>query len=181
MKKTISVFLLTSFMLFSSSGCLKKANVNEGANDTQTAMVIYQAFGEVFSQIQYTPSPNLKEGINQTINSPYGGHVTVTGTATYDEVSERVNWMLNIGWWSYRMVSGSTDLTLSGLMSYSGFSNSAGTMSAHFSSSKLTLKGKMNGESVDHDWSYKFDINVNGSGHGTMSGEMDGRSFSYSF
>jgi len=180
MKKVINIFILAALILFSSSGCLKKASNTAGANDTQTAMVIYQAFGEVFSQIQFTPSPELKGGINQTINSPFGGHVTVTGTATYDEVSQRVNWMLSIGWWSYRMVSGGNDLTFSGLMSYSGFSNSAGTTSAHFSSSKLTVKGTMNGTSVDHDWDYRFDINVS-NGHGSISGEMDGRSFSFSF
>ena len=181
MKKLINIFFLAAVILLGSSGCSKKTNdPNAGVNDSQTALVIYQAFGEVFSQIQYTPGPNLKEGINQTINSPFGGHVVVTGTATYDEVSQRVNWMLSIGWWSYRMVSGANDLTLNGLMSYSGFSNSAGTMAAHFSSPKLTLKGTMNGKSVDHDWNYSFDINVNNN-HGSISGSMDGRSFSFTF
>lgn len=182
MKKAINIFILMSVILLSTSGCLKKtSDLNAGANDSQTAMVIYQAFGEIFSQIEYTPSPQSKGNINQTINSPSGGHVTVTGTATFDEVTGRTNWMLIIGWWSYRMISGGNDLTLSGQMSYSGFSNSAGTMSAHFSSTKLTLKGLMNGESVDHDWSYNYDININGSGHGSISGEMDGRSFSFNF
>lgn len=181
MKKVVSISMLVAAILVASPGCKKnKDSVSSGTLDTQASLLIYQAFGQVFSQVQYTPSASLKEGINQTVNGPFGGHAVLTGTVTYDEVTGRVNWFLTFGWYSYRIVAGETDVTINGQMTYTGFTNSAGTMSAHFSSPLLTMRGTISGEQINHDWNYKFDLNVS-NGHGSISGEMDGRSFSVTF
>jgi len=184
MKKAISAFILGVIILLLVAGCAKKVEdltgATTGATDTQTAMAIVSAFNTVFSQIQFTPTDNPVGSIDQTINGPNGGSVHVTGTATLDQTTQKVNWSITLNWSNYRFLQGSNDFTLNGQMTYSGYSDASG-VEAHFAAPNINIKGTMNGSSVDVTISFSFDLKVNSSGHGSISGNIDGRSFSNSF
>lgn len=180
MKNRILIILF-AFAVLAMSGCKKSEDTPTELSDAQSAMITYQSFSVVFAQVQFTPMDQAYGNVNQTITSPDGGKVVVTGTCTYDEVSSRVNWMLTFGYWSYRIVTGSsTDFTQNGTVTVSGFVNTAGTMQMRLTCPKASMKGKINEVPVNTDWYYNFLINAS-NGKGTLTGEFNGRSFSYSF
>jgi len=180
MKKVISTLMLCAVVPLIFSGCAKKTDeLTAGATDSQTAMAIYSAFGTVFSQLQYTPTDNPAGNINQTINGTGGGNVVVTGTATMDQGSQHVNWNITLNWNNFKVSNGSDDYTLGGAMTYSGYA-AANAAEAHFSAPSLTINGTIGGTSIAGSISFGFDVSISG-GHGTISGNINGRSFSSSF
>gem|GEM_PF-6571281 len=185
MKKAISIFMLAAIVMLFSPGCAKKKTTTPaGPSDTQTATAIFTAFGTVFSQIQLAKSDNPSETItiNQTITSPSGGTCQVAGTMVSDPAGDGGTWSLTMTWNSYRYTDGATnDYTMSGQMTYTGTVNST-TATAHFAAPAMTIKGKVSGVSVSETISYGFDESVNYlTGHGSLTGNIAGRSFSYTF
>ncbi|MEI6681102.1 MAG: hypothetical protein WCO44_00665 [Bacteroidota bacterium] len=188
MKKAISMFMLASIVMLFISGCAKKktdaAASPAGPTDPQTATAIFTAFSTVFSQIQLAKSDNPSETItiNQTITSTSGGSCVVTGSMTTSQTGDGGTWNITLAWNNYRYTDGGTnDYTLSGQMTYTGSVNST-AVTAHFAAPAMTIKGKVAGTSISETISYGFDENVNmTTGHGSLTGNIAGRSFSYTF
>jgi hypothetical protein len=185
MRKFISTFMLGAIVMLLISGCSKKAEdlvpSNSSATDSQTAMSIFSNFSSILSQIQFTKSNGPAGNINQTINGPNGGSVAITGTGGYDQATQKANWDISMNWSAYKWVSGNDSYTYNGQMTFSGSASSAGAGTFHFGASNFTMKGTYNGSSVDQIFSCAFDVTFTSDGHGNMTGNVDGRSFSYTF
>jgi hypothetical protein len=185
MKKTISTLILVAVVLSFFSGCSKKSNstpATAGTTDGQTAMAIYSVFGTVFSQIQFskTDAPdNNAITINQTITGPNGGTAVITGTVTVNQSTGQETWNLTVVWNEYKVITGNNNYTINGQMTYSGTVSST-SVTVQFSSTNLSIQGTFNGSSVNESISINYTVTVNNS-HGSISGTVDGRSFSYSW
>jgi hypothetical protein len=177
MKTTKQFIILSMVALLIFSGCKKDNTDNTSTlSDDQTAMAIYTAFGTVFSQLHLK---STDENIDQTITSPNGGNVRVTGSASVNQTTGQVNWTITLNWNNYKFVQGSSDFTMNGQMSYSGYIGGTSAESS-FSASGFSMSGTVNGVSINSTISYSFDLTMT-NGHGTLSGNVDGRPFSYSF
>ncbi|MBL6949380.1 MAG: hypothetical protein ISR57_01935 [Bacteroidales bacterium] len=176
----IFILMLVALFLSAASGCRNKNNNQDAdAMDTQTAMVVYLAFSEVLAQIEYVPN-NLKGNIKVTINSPHGGHVDVTGTATFDEETQKIHWQLTVGWKHYVYKLGNTDLAFNGTMTYAGNATATNMTARFVTYPRITVSGTINGTAVNSEITFNFMVWVSNN-HGSIEGEINGRSFSVSF
>ncbi len=177
--------MLAAIVMLFSPGCAKKkTDAPAGPSDTQTATAIFTAFSTVFSQIQVAKSDQPSETItiNQTITSPSGGNCVVTGSMTVTQTGDGGTWNITLAWNNYRYTDGATnDYTMSGQMTYTGTVTSTAA-TAHFAAPAMSIKGKVAGITISETISYGFDENVNmTTGHGSLTGNIAGRSFSYTF
>ena len=176
MKKLVCLLFLSVIAFLILAGCKKKSETNDqvqAASDQVAAAAINSAFNEVFSQIGYAPKGN----VDVTINSTAGGNAHVTGTITYSETTQRTDWFLSIGWWSYKVNGTSGSYTLNGLMACNGYSNVQGAFSSNYSSGGgITLKGTYSGIALDYKCSFNFKVQYL-TDKLTTSGDFCGRSF----
>ena len=178
MKKLLTVFTVLTAMMIFSSGCKKKNYESEV--DQGTAVAIYQAFSEVFAQVQFSATELTQGNVDVTINGPSGGNAHLTGSIYFNEETQRTDWMISCGWWQYMVKGGNYTLKLNGIMTFSGHCLTTGYLTEKIYSHNINYTGNVNGHDVNSDCSIDYRLEIN-YGHANFSGSMCGRSFSYSY
>jgi hypothetical protein len=182
MKKTISTLILGVVVLLFVSSCSKKSDSTTstaGTTDGQSAFAIYSVFSTVLTQLQYSKTDTPADNINQTIPGPNGGTVVVSGTFSVNQTTGQTTWNLTVTWNNYVVISSNNNYTINGQMTYSGTVSST-SVTAQFSSTNLSIVGTFNGSGVNETLTFNYTVTWNNS-HGTISGTIDGRTFSYNF
>jgi hypothetical protein len=175
MKKLATLVRFAAVLILLATGCKKKNEADDqlqSVNDQMAVNAVNAAFNEVLPQINFTSRGN----VDMTINSQAGGNAHITGTMSYSETTQRTDWFLSIGWWSYKVNGASGSYTLNGLMECNGYSNAQGAFSSNYSSGGgISIKGTYNGISLDYSCPFSFKVQYLAS-QLTISGDICGRS-----